>query len=66
MEEKKKPGRPSTNKDDPVYVRARVPRELHKSFKLACTEDDLVMEDVVRDLIKDWLTRRGKKIQLKF
>jgi hypothetical protein len=61
MEEKNKPGRPSTNKDDSVYVRARVPRQLHKSFKLACTEDDLVMEDVVRDLIKDWLKTRDEK-----
>lgn len=61
MEEKKKPGRPSTNKDDSIFVRARVPREIHKAFKLACTEDDLVMEDVIRDLIKDWLTKRDKK-----
>jgi ParG len=61
MEDMKKPGRPPTNKEDHVFVRARVPREIHKSFKLACTEDDLVMEDVMRDLIKDWLVKRDKK-----
>lgn len=61
MEEMNKPGRPSTNKEDYVYVRARVPRQMHKTFKLACTEDDLIMEDVMRELVKDWLTQRDKK-----
>ena len=57
--QKRPSGRPSTGKSDYTFARARLPKDLHKKFKLLCTEKDLVMEDVIRSLIEDWVKKNS-------
>ena len=46
-------------------LNVRITDELHKRFKLACVQEDVIMSDVVRKLIEEYAERVEKKLAAK-
>jgi hypothetical protein len=46
-------------KEEKVYLRTRIPKEIHREFKKASIDDGRTMEDIAADLIQDWLDERN-------
>lgn len=46
-------------KDEKVYLRTRIPKDIHREFKKASVDEGRTMEDITADLISDWLYKRS-------
>lgn len=42
-------------KEEKVYLRTRIPKEIHREFKKASIDAGRTMEEITADLIQDWL-----------
>ena len=45
-------------KEEKVYLRTRIPKEIHREFKKASVDDGRTMEEIAAELIRDWLHER--------
>jgi len=41
----------------PVYL----PDDLKKALRIAAVEEDRTATDIIRELVKEWLAKRGKR-----
>jgi hypothetical protein len=46
-------------KEEKVYLRTRIPKEIHREFKKASIDAGRTMEEIAADLIQDWLDERN-------
>jgi hypothetical protein len=46
-------------KEEKVYLRTRIPKEIHREFKKASIDAGRTMEDIAADLIQDWLDEQN-------
>ena len=44
--------------DEKQYLRTRIPKTLHRDFKMLCVAEGKTMEDIVAELIKRWVDER--------
>ncbi len=45
-----------------VYVRARVPKDIHLQFKIAALKAGKDMDKIINELILSWLKERGDQL----
>ncbi|MDF5716994.1 MAG: plasmid partition protein ParG [Rhizonema sp. NSF051] len=45
-----------------VYVRARVPKDIHLQFKIAALKAGKDMDKIINELILCWLKERGDQL----
>ena len=44
--------------DEKQYLRTRIPKTLHRDFKMLCVAEGKTMEDIVAELIQQWVDER--------
>ena len=47
--------------DDTVFIKGRVPRRLHLDFKKQAIEVQKTQEDIIRELVEEWLKKAGHR-----
>ena len=60
MQEKKT----TTKEQDKISyqsLKVDIPKNLHKKFKIACVDQEVKMNEVIAQLIEQWLTKPEKK-----
>lgn len=44
--------------DEEKQLTIRMPKSLHKTLKLLCTEEDIVINNAANEAIEDWIAKR--------
>ncbi|MDF5721527.1 MAG: hypothetical protein PUP91_13810 [Rhizonema sp. PD37] len=47
-------------KEEKIYLRTRIPKHIHKELKKASIDDQRTIEEIVAELIEEWLRQRIK------
>ncbi|BAZ00516.1 hypothetical protein NIES37_45080 [Tolypothrix tenuis PCC 7101] len=48
-----------TEEKEKVYLRTRVPKDVHRAFKKASVDEGRTMEEIAAELIQEWLDERS-------
>jgi len=43
------------------YVQAKIPADLHRKVKLAAVREDISLNELIRELLENWLKEQEKK-----
>ena len=51
----------SEEQEEKIYLRTRIPKSIHKELKKASIDDQRTIEEIVAELIEEWLRQRNQK-----